>query len=56
VKDAAQNLMQPDTSQEQHSPAQSWDQANLKRNDNGCPTGIYYISPATGLLVQCPPM
>ena len=25
-----------------HSPAQSWDQENLKRHDVGCPHAIYY--------------
>lgn len=34
-----------------HDPRQSWDQANLKRNDKGCPTAIY-IAPE-GNLVQC---
>lgn len=32
-------------------PGQSWDQANLKRSDHGCPTAIY-IAPA-GELEQC---
>lgn len=34
-----------------HLPTQSWDQANLKRNDTGCPTAIY-VAP-DGNLVQC---
>jgi hypothetical protein len=34
-----------------HNPSQSWDQANLKRNDHGCPTAIY-IAPG-GNLEQC---
>lgn len=36
-----------------HPAAQSFDQANLKRNDNGCPTAIY-VAPG-GVLQQCPP-
>ena len=32
---------------------QSWDQANLKRHDSGCPTAIY-IAPK-GVLEQCEP-
>jgi hypothetical protein len=35
------------------NPAQSWDQENLKRNDRGCPTAIFFINPKTGLLEQC---
>lgn len=31
--------------------AQSWDQANLKRNDHGCPTSVF-VAPG-GELVQC---
>jgi hypothetical protein len=34
-----------------HNPAQSWDQANLKRNDHGCPTAIF-VAPG-GELQQC---
>ncbi len=34
-----------------HTPAQSWDQANLKRHDVGCPTAIY-VAPG-GHLEQC---
>lgn len=37
-----------------HSPSESWDQANLKRDDRGCPTAIYYVNPKTKLLEQCP--
>jgi hypothetical protein len=33
------------------SPSQSWDQANLKRNDFGCPTAIF-VAP-DGNLKQC---
>jgi hypothetical protein len=33
------------------APALSWDQANLKRDDHGCPTAIY-VAPA-GELTQC---
>ena len=33
------------------TPEQSWDQANLKRNDKGCPTAIY-VAP-NGELQQC---
>jgi hypothetical protein len=32
-------------------PSSSWDQANLKASDNGCPTAIF-VAPA-GKLVQC---
>ena len=35
------------------SPAQSWDQANLKRNDAGCPTSIFVPDGTTTTL--CPP-
>lgn len=35
------------------TPEQSWDQANLKRFDSGCPTAIY-VSP-NGVLELCPP-
>lgn len=31
---------------------QSWDQENLKRNDSGCPTGIY--DAPGGILRLCP--
>jgi hypothetical protein len=31
----------------------SWDQENLKRHDNGCPTAIYTV--INGKLIQCPP-
>jgi hypothetical protein len=34
-----------------HNPLQSWDQANLKRNDSGCPTAIF-VAP-DGNLSQC---
>ncbi len=34
-----------------HMPSQSWDQANLKRHDIGCPTAIF-VAPQ-GKLVQC---
>jgi len=34
-----------------HNPAQSWDQANLKRHDIGCPTAIW-VAPG-GNLEQC---
>ena len=34
-----------------HHPAQSWDQANLKRNDHGCPVAIF-VAPG-GILQQC---
>ncbi len=34
-----------------HMPSQSWDQANLKRNDIGCPTAVF-VAPG-GELVQC---
>lgn len=34
-----------------HDPSQSWDQANLKRYDHGCPTSVF-IAP-DGNLVQC---
>lgn len=34
-----------------HMPSQSWDQANLKRHDIGCPTAIF-VAPG-GDLVQC---
>lgn len=34
-----------------NSPAQSWDQENLKRDDHGCPTAIY-VAP-NGNLEQC---
>ena len=34
-------------------PAQSWDQENLKRNDHGCPTAIFFVNQTTGLLEQC---
>lgn len=37
-----------------HSPSESWDQANLKKNDSGCPTAIYHVNPQTKLLEQCP--
>lgn len=37
--------------QNQHHPAQSWDQENLKKNDAGCPTAIY-VAP-NGELEQC---
>lgn len=33
--------------------AQSWDQENLKRNDHGCPTAIFFVNQRTGLLEQC---
>jgi hypothetical protein len=33
--------------------AQSWDQENLKRNDRGCPTAMFYVNPKTQLLQQC---
>lgn len=36
-------------------PSQSWDQDNLKQNDNTCHTMVYHVDPETGLLVQCPP-
>lgn len=36
----------------QHDPAQSWDQANLKKDDHGCPTAVF-IAP-NGVLEQCP--
>jgi hypothetical protein len=39
---------QPQTA---HDPAQSWDQANLKAHDKGCPTAIF-VAP-NGNLVQC---
>ena len=35
-----------------HNPDQSWDQANLKRGDHGCPTAIF-VAPG-GDLEQCP--
>jgi hypothetical protein len=38
---------------EVHVPSESWDQDNLKRNDAGCPTAIYDVSP-DGLLELCP--
>lgn len=34
-----------------HNPAQSWDQANLKQNDSGCPTAVF-VAP-DGNLIQC---
>ncbi len=34
-----------------HMPSQSWDQANLKHHDSGCPTAIF-VAPQ-GELVQC---
>lgn len=34
-----------------HQPGESWDQANLKAHDSGCPTAIY-VAPG-GNLVQC---
>jgi hypothetical protein len=34
-----------------HNPAQSWDQANLKRHDSGCPTAVF-VAP-DGVLTQC---
>jgi hypothetical protein len=34
-----------------HNPSQSWDQGNLKRNDDGCPTAVF-VAPR-GELVQC---
>lgn len=40
------------SAQREENPAQSWDQANLKRNDAGCPTAIY-VAPG-GTLEQCP--
>lgn len=36
---------------DQQQPSQSWDQANLKKNDHGCPTAIY-VAP-NGNLEQC---
>jgi hypothetical protein len=39
---------QPQTA---HDPAQSWDQANLKAHDKGCPTAIF-VAPG-GNLTQC---
>src|SRR6185312_10338083 len=34
-----------------HMASQSWDQANLKRRDSGCPTAIF-VAPG-GNLIQC---
>jgi hypothetical protein len=34
------------------TPEQSWDQANLQRNDFGCPVSVY-VAP-NGNLEQCP--
>ena len=33
--------------------SESWDQENLKRNDHGCPTAIFFVNPSTHLLEQC---
>lgn len=44
-----------DAGEMRYVPAQSWDQANLKQNDNTCRTMVYHVDPETGLLVQCPP-
>lgn len=38
----------------QNLPDQSWDQANLKKDDHGCPTAIF-VAPG-GNLTQCPPV
>jgi hypothetical protein len=35
-----------------HFPEESWDQANLQRNDFGCPVSVY-VAP-NGNLEQCP--
>lgn len=34
------------------NPAESFDQANLKKNDSGCPTAIF--TAPNGNLEQCP--
>jgi hypothetical protein len=35
-----------------HDPRESWDQQNLKRYDDGCPTSIYWAP--GGVLELCP--
>lgn len=37
------------------TPPQSWDQANLKKGDSGCPTAVFH-NDSTGVQVICPPV
>lgn len=45
--------MRPYNLHEGELKLQSWDQENLKKNDNGCPTAIF-VAPG-GELKQCRP-
>lgn len=50
-----QHRSNSENSRSHHGNWESFDQANLKQGDAGCPTAIYRVNPETKLLEQCPP-